>query len=128
VSRRVKVVADFDAPGYTSDPREQVEHFLKQAQGYVATQRRSAGDSYRGQVWSFLMRLLESARVQRPLKGLCSACGAPLDARAGDGSWRWNGEFWEHKCPGSHPQAGHFRAVGCGARTAPRFKPPESDS
>ena len=45
----------------------------------------------------------------------CSACGAILDA---DGfgnwawamAWRWNGQVWEHKCPGGGPQGGHFQA------------------
>ena len=27
-----------------------------------------------------------------------------------DTSWRWNGDDWEHRCPGMHPQAGHMRA------------------
>lgn len=40
---------------------------------------------------------------------VCSGCGAPIEPS--DSHWRWNGEYWEHKCPGSHPQAGHFTAV-----------------
>lgn len=25
-----------------------------------------------------------------------------------DGTWRWNGEAWEHRCHGVHPQVGHW--------------------
>jgi len=37
---------------------------------------------------------------------VCSQCKAKI---AADGSWRWNGEEWEHKCQNVHPQAGHFK-------------------
>ena len=36
----------------------------------------------------------------------CSQCGTIMGV---DGSWRWNGEEWEHKCQNVHPQAGHFK-------------------
>lgn len=40
-------------------------------------------------------------------RGVCSACGVPRPVMP-DGSWRWTGERWEHKCPDAHPQAGYF--------------------
>lgn len=37
----------------------------------------------------------------------CPDCGSkPSDW--GDASWRWNGENWEHRCKGVHPQVGHW--------------------
>lgn len=42
---------------------------------------------------------------------VCSACGAKLTDDDSMGRWRFNGESWEHKCPGVHPQAGHFAAM-----------------
>ena len=36
----------------------------------------------------------------------CSCCGE-LHDDASDPSWRWNGNIWEHKCPGASPQCGH---------------------
>jgi protein gp37 len=53
----------------------------------------------------------------------CSSCNAPINKN--DSSWRWNGICWEHKCPGNHPQVGHFAAnagvdwVICGSETGP---------
>ena len=41
---------------------------------------------------------------------VCSQCGV----RVGNGPfgcWRFNGEHWEHKCPGIDPQCGHFAAI-----------------
>lgn len=40
----------------------------------------------------------------------CTACGATLGSSDPDASWRWNGENWEHKCPGIDLQCGHFSA------------------
>ena len=38
----------------------------------------------------------------------CSCCGEKKpDGWCADSAWRWNGEAWEHRCPGTHPQVGH---------------------
>lgn len=39
----------------------------------------------------------------------CPACGSTIEP----GAIRWNGSYWAHKDPNSHPQAGHhvFDAV-----------------
>jgi hypothetical protein len=29
--------------------------------------------------------------------------------------WRWNGECWQHLCPDTDPQCGHFDATPLGA-------------
>ena len=41
---------------------------------------------------------------------LCTHCNMLLSDSFGP-FWRWNGHIWEHKCPGSDSQAGHFPAV-----------------
>ena len=61
----------------------------------------------------------------------CSSCNAPINKN--DSSWRWNGICWEHKCPGNHPQVGHFAAnagvnwVICGGETGPGARPMHPD-
>ena len=44
----------------------------------------------------------------------CTACGAVRRPHPGTYSeladWRHDGERWEHRCPGAHPQAGHMPA------------------
>lgn len=41
---------------------------------------------------------------------ICTACEHGMVLGGTDhGAWRWNGETFEHKCAGVHPQAGHFR-------------------
>lgn len=43
----------------------------------------------------------------------CPRCGSsPADAVGmALGSWRWNGEGWEHKCHDAHYTLGHIPAV-----------------
>lgn len=36
----------------------------------------------------------------------CAACGDTPSC--GDGSWRWSGTDWEHRCKDAHPQTGHW--------------------
>jgi hypothetical protein len=36
----------------------------------------------------------------------CSHCKAKISVNP---AWRWNGREWEHRCPGAHAQAGHFK-------------------
>lgn len=41
----------------------------------------------------------------------CPGCQeTTTDDWAADSSWRWNGEAWEHRCDGLHPQVGHLLA------------------
>lgn len=40
---------------------------------------------------------------------ICLGCNAVMPEAAGP-SWRWTGEIWQHRCPGMHPQTGHFDA------------------
>lgn len=42
---------------------------------------------------------------------VCSRCGAIEGIGPYDTAWRYNGDGWEHKCPGALPQAGHFPAL-----------------
>lgn len=42
----------------------------------------------------------------------CTNCGEKLyDRQVSSSAWRWCGDIWEHKCPGTHPQIGHNPAV-----------------
>jgi len=63
MSRRVRVVAEFEAGGYT-EPVGFAELMLRQAGNYIATQQRAARGSYREQVWSFLGELVRAAKVE----------------------------------------------------------------
>jgi len=54
----------------------------------LAALREGAGDAAMAGVWR------------------CSCCGE-LHDDASDPAWRWNGNIWEHKCPGNSPQCGH---------------------
>lgn len=55
----------------------------------------------------------------------CGSCGAELPAQITDGSWRWKGDAWEHRCDGMHPQAGHSEATyGGPARQGALFPEP----
>lgn len=51
------------------------------------------------------LNIIENRKAFDELRIQCSRCKAKP---ALDGSWRWNGEIWEHKCADSHPQAGHY--------------------
>ena len=44
--------------------------------------------------------------LSEPLE--CPECGSSNQDPSEMGSWRWNGESWEHKCGGLDPQCGHF--------------------
>jgi hypothetical protein len=41
---------------------------------------------------------------------ICSRCHDSLNFSK-DGSWRFTGQHWEHKCRDSNPQSGHFIGV-----------------
>lgn len=73
--------------------------------------------------WAACVCDQEEGDSECPVHGAdeCGACRAKWTAI--DPSWRWNGRAWEHKCPGLHPQAGHFRANG-----PPRPLPAEQQS
>lgn len=68
-------------------------------------------------VQRLVMRIGRSIRSGRPDPSgklwqhapRCTGCGVTL-AVAADGSWRFNGKGWEHRCPGLHPQVGHLPA------------------
>lgn len=63
MTRVVRVVAEFVAGGYV-EPKGYAEAMLKQAAGYIRTQKRAAGGAYRGQVWSFMENLVAAAKVE----------------------------------------------------------------
>lgn len=44
-------------------------------------------------------------------RAVCGRCGAIEGIGPYDMAWRYNGDGWEHKCPGALPQAGHFAAL-----------------
>lgn len=50
---------------------------------------------------------------------VCSLCGSSANDPATLGEWRFTGDpktfGWAHKCPGSHPQAGHIGEAVVGA-------------
>lgn len=72
-----------------------------------------------------LQRLMDATADQsrfspaRPVYGSigawrCTNCGAVRRGDCSDdgnpGAWRYVDCHWEHKCPGAHPQLGHFQA------------------
>lgn len=58
-----------------------------------------------------------------PMDGVwrCSGCGDMKELL--NAAWRWNGERWEHRCAGRHPQAGTEPADYFGPTPAPEKKP-----
>lgn len=99
------------------DPGEYAKDHLVVARNYL--RRKAINDGYTAQCLRTAAEFLGSVKVQvdNPIAGRwrCTSCGAAMSADAiyvaPDASWRWNGENWEHKCPGADPQCGHFQAV-----------------
>jgi len=50
---------------------------------------------------------------ERRMVWVCSGCMEALEdgTVTPDPAWRWNGDAWEHRCQGAHPQVGHNLAV-----------------
>lgn len=66
-------------------------------------------------VWCSLEPMIGAVDVADALgTWRCSCCGDAMPDGGGIGAWRWTGRVWEHKCPGSHPMAGHFEARNFG--------------
>lgn len=46
----------------------------------------------------------------KPWDWECTQCGQRISNSEGFERWRWQGRWYEHKCPDAHPQSGHFVA------------------
>lgn len=66
-----------------------------------------------------LLAEIRERRAAEATGGLwrCSGCG---EAKDDSPAWRWNGESWEHRCPGNHSQhdepARYFGTAATGTR------------